>query len=39
MPFDQETKLNYLRGWSITTKGQEYEAKDKDNFEVSTSYL
>ncbi len=37
VPFDQETKVNYLRGWSITPKGQEYEAKDKDTFEVSGS--
>jgi hypothetical protein len=36
-PFDHETKLNYLRGWSITAKGQEYEAKDKDAIERSTS--
>src|SRR5262245_26956677 len=28
--FNSETKINYLRGWSITAKGQEYEAKDKD---------
>ena len=27
--FDNETKINYLRGWSITSKGQEYEAKDQ----------
>jgi len=37
VPFDSETKINYLKGWSITAKGQEYEAKDKDTFEVSTS--
>lgn len=35
--FDTERKLNYLRGWSITAKGQEYEAKDKDTFETSLS--
>src|ERR1700674_2931280 len=35
--FDGETKLNYLRGWSITAKGQEDEGKDKDTFERSTS--
>ena len=35
--FDQETKLNYLHGWSITAKGQEYESKDKDNFERSAT--
>jgi hypothetical protein len=37
LPFDNETKISYLHGWSITTKGQEYEAKDKDAFEKSTS--
>ena len=37
VPFDNETKINYLRGWSITSKGQEYEAKDKDTFERSLS--
>ncbi len=35
--FDNETKITYLHGWSITAKGQEYEAKDKDAFEKSTS--
>jgi transglutaminase-like putative cysteine protease len=35
--FDAETKINYLRGWSITVKGQEYEAKDKDAFERSAT--
>ncbi len=35
--FDNETKINYLKGWSITAKGQEYEAKDKDIVELSTS--
>ncbi len=33
--FDNETKVNYLKGWSITAKGQEYEAKDKDIVEVN----
>lgn len=37
LPFDAETKVNYLRGWSITAKGQEYEAKDKDTFERNVS--
>ena len=37
LPFDSETKVNYVRGWSITAKGQEYEAKDKDTFERSLS--
>jgi len=26
--YDTDSKVNYLRGWSITSKGQEYEAKD-----------
>ncbi len=37
IPFDGETKVNYFRGWSITVKGQEYEAKDKDAFERNVS--
>src|SRR5205085_60210 len=37
--FDDETKVTSFHGWSITAKGQEYEAKDKDNFERSlTTY-
>jgi hypothetical protein len=35
--FRTDTKVNFLRGWSITAKGQEYEAKDKDSFERSMS--
>jgi Domain of Unknown Function with PDB structure (DUF3857) len=35
--FDNETKINYLHGWSITAKGQEYEAKEKDALEMSVS--
>lgn len=35
--FDDDTKVLFLRGWSITAKGQEYEAKDKDSFEVGLS--
>lgn len=35
--FDDETKIKSLRGWSITVKGQEYEAKEKDAFERSLS--
>jgi hypothetical protein len=35
--FDNETKINSLHGWSITAKGQEYEAKDKDTFETGLS--
>jgi hypothetical protein len=33
--FDSETKINSFRGWSITAKGLEYEAKEKDAFEHS----
>ena len=33
--FDSETKINSFRGWSITAKGLEYEAKEKDAFERS----
>jgi uncharacterized protein DUF3857 len=33
--FDSETKINSFRGWSITSKGLEYEAKEKDAFEQS----
>jgi Domain of Unknown Function with PDB structure (DUF3857) len=35
--FDNETKINSFHGWSITSKGQEYEAKDKDALETSMS--
>ncbi|HJX83432.1 MAG TPA: DUF3857 domain-containing protein, partial [Candidatus Angelobacter sp.] len=35
--FDDETKVNSFHGWSITAKGQEYEAKEKDTFEMSIS--
>src|SRR5271170_8132972 len=28
--FDKETKLTFFRAWSISTKGNEYEVKDKD---------
>jgi len=35
--YSNETKVNFIRGWSITSKGQEYEAKDKDSFERSIS--
>ena len=37
VPFDNETRIGYLHGWSITAKGQEYEAKDKDALEVSAT--
>jgi hypothetical protein len=37
LPFDNETKITYLHGWSITSKGLEYEAKEKDAFERNMS--
>jgi hypothetical protein len=37
VPFDSETRITYLHGWSITVQGQEYEAKEKDAFESSLS--
>lgn len=37
--FGDETKIKSLHGWTITAKGQEYEAKEKDAFERSlTTY-
>ncbi len=35
--FNNDSKVNYLRGWSITSKGQEYEAKSSDVFEQTVS--
>jgi hypothetical protein len=35
VPFDEETRLNYFKGWSISAKGVEYEAKKDDVYEVS----
>jgi hypothetical protein len=35
IPFDGETKINYLHAWSITAQGQEYESKEKDAYERS----
>jgi hypothetical protein len=35
VPFDEETRLNYFKGWSISGKGLEYEAKKDDLAEVS----
>jgi Domain of Unknown Function with PDB structure (DUF3857) len=34
VPFDEETRLNYFKGWSISAKGIEYEAKKDDAAEV-----
>jgi transglutaminase-like putative cysteine protease len=33
--FDQETRLTYLKGWSISAQGTEYEVKEKDAVETS----
>jgi hypothetical protein len=35
VPFDEETRLNYFKGWSISGKGLEYEAKKDDIAEVA----
>jgi transglutaminase-like putative cysteine protease len=35
VPFDEETKLSYFKGWSISDKGIEYEAKKDDVAEVA----
>ncbi len=35
VPFDEETRLNYFKGWSISARGLEYEAKKDDVFEVA----
>src|SRR5215467_7621771 len=33
--FDQETRLTYLKAWSISAQGTEYEVKEKDAVETS----
>lgn len=33
--FDTDTRLTYLKGWSLTQDGQEYEAKEKEAVEVT----
>lgn len=33
--FDNETKLTWLKAWSITASGQEYEIKEKDAVEAN----
>jgi len=33
--FDNETRLTYLKAWSITARGDEYEVKEKDAVETS----
>src|SRR5690242_14718937 len=35
--YNGDSKVNYLRGWSITSKGQEYETKSSDVMEQSIS--
>jgi Domain of Unknown Function with PDB structure (DUF3857) len=35
VPYDDETRLNYFKGWSISAKGQEYEAKKDDVYELA----
>jgi len=35
--YNSFTKVNYLRGWSITSKGQEYETKASDVIERNAS--
>ncbi len=35
--YNADSKVNYLRGWSITSKGQEYETKSGDVMERSVS--
>jgi len=37
VPYNSDSKVNYLRGWSITSKGQEYETKSGDIFETSAT--
>lgn len=37
VPFDEETRLSYFKGWSISAKGLEYEAKKEDVAEVAAS--
>jgi len=33
--FDNETKLTWLKGWSISSTGEEYEVKEKDAIETN----
>ena len=33
--FTEDTKLTYLKGWSVTAQGHEYEAKERDAVETS----
>ncbi|HUK29612.1 MAG TPA: DUF3857 and transglutaminase domain-containing protein [Candidatus Acidoferrum sp.] len=33
VPFDNETKITWIKAWCIPKNGKEYELKDKDSFE------
>lgn len=35
--FDSDTKLTFLKGWSISPQGREYEIKEKDAMETGVS--
>jgi uncharacterized protein DUF3857 len=35
VPFVEETKVSYFKGWSISPQGTEYEAKKDDVFELA----
>jgi hypothetical protein len=35
VPFDNETKISNLHGWSLPAQGEEYELKDKDALETA----
>jgi hypothetical protein len=35
--YNADSKVNYIRGWSITSKGQEYETKSSDIIEQNIS--
>jgi hypothetical protein len=35
VPFDNETKLSFFRGWTLTSDGKEMEVREKDAVETS----
>jgi len=35
IPFDAQTKVNFVRAWCIPAQGKDYEVKDKDAIEIS----
>src|SRR5262249_4361729 len=37
VPYNNDSKVNFIRGWSITSKGQEYETKSGDVAELNVS--